>query len=161
MRKADVGEWLTTIHGTPDKRQMEGIETERLAIQFLETSGEIESITLPEMRLIYEQEFSVHPWSVNYDFQACGVAWANMRRDRPALGMVMDYIFYTRGTVHVTSTQDDLQWMAEMSNRAMGGQRDVRALVMHIFNMDLFVYARVHVCVYICLCACLYLCKYT
>ena len=126
MRKEEVGNWLTAIHGTPDKRGMEGIETERLAINFLESSGERKSIILGELRLIYEKEFSVHPWSVNYDFQALGVAWEDFRRERPAMGTVIDYIFYSPGTLRVVATTD-MQWMIAMRDRAMGGKPDVRA----------------------------------
>ena len=125
MRKADVGNWLTAIHGTPDKRGMEGIETERLAIYFVESSKK-KRLELGELRLIYEKEAIDRSWSVNYDFQALRVAWQDFRHERPALGMVMDYIFYSPGTVRLIETKNT-EWMDKMRDRAMGGKPDVRA----------------------------------
>ena len=129
MTREDVERWIETIHGTPEQRSLDGAGQERLALRLLENNNQTnssDSINLAELRGIYVREFDVNPWSVSYDFDVCEVAWEDFRHAQPALGLVLDYIFYSPGTVCVAAAEDS-EWMSEMLDRAMGGKPNVSA----------------------------------
>ena len=81
-------------------------------------------INQSELHDIYVREFSLAPWSVSYDFDKFGVSWQDFFHARPALALRLDYIFYSPRTVSIAAAED-IEWMSEMVDRAMGGKPNV------------------------------------
>ena len=125
MTREDIERWIVAIHGTAEQRTLDGANQERLVLQYMQ-ENQCDGIKFAALRDIYAHEFTTNPWSVNYDFDACGVGWEDTFHVRPALAVVLDYIFYSPQTIQITAA-DDTEWMTDMYDRALGGKPDVSA----------------------------------
>ena len=124
MSTDDIERWLTTIHGPEGQRMMDCVGQERFALQCMNYNQK-DGITHLELFNVYVRELGTNPWSVSYDFELCNVSWwGNAFHANLARALVLDYIFYTPGTMGIAESEGT-EWMREALDRALGGTMDV------------------------------------